>query len=133
MHYNVAAKKLARRLQALGASACVALGLGDDQHPHGFEAALDPWLAALWPALRARAPLPLGTSEVCISTPGMSAPPESPQIAHPCKARRPPPARLCFTCLRGSLMHGLVHKFAAPLGGSVPCDKIDQRLIVTAE
>ena len=73
LHYNVAAKKLTRRLQALGAAACVAPGLGDDQHPQGYEAALDPWLAALWPALRARAPLPPGTSEVHSSTPGMSA------------------------------------------------------------
>ena len=88
LHYNVAAKKLARRLQALGAAACVALGLGDDQHPQGYEAALDPWLAALWPALRARAPLPPGTSEVHSSTPGVSALPQDVQTAHTCKARR---------------------------------------------
>ena len=75
LHYNVVAKKLARRLQALGAAACVPLGLGDDQHPQGYEAALDPWLASLWPALRARAPLPPGASEVRLSPPGMSAPP----------------------------------------------------------
>ncbi len=64
LHYNVVAKKLARRLQALGASPCIELGLGDDQHPQGYEAALDPWLSSLWSALRAKRPLPPGTSEV---------------------------------------------------------------------
>eukprot|EP00850_Spirogloea_muscicola_P001508 SM000005S17305 [mRNA] locus=s5:1289373:1296436:+ [translate_table: standard] len=46
--YNVVAKKLDRRLQDLGATPMVSRGLGDDQHPSGYEAALDPWLAALW-------------------------------------------------------------------------------------
>ena len=64
LHYNVVAKKLARRLQALGASACIEVGLGDDQHPQGFEAALDPWLALLWSTLRAKRPLPAGMTEV---------------------------------------------------------------------
>ncbi len=39
------------------------MGLGDDQHRSGYEAALDPWLAQLWPALRAAFPLPAGLSE----------------------------------------------------------------------
>ena len=39
------------------------LGLGDDQHRSGYEAALDPWLAQLWPALRTHFPLPPGVSE----------------------------------------------------------------------
>lgn len=39
------------------------LGLGDDQHRSGYEAALDPWLQQLWAALRARFPLPPGTAE----------------------------------------------------------------------
>ena len=64
LHYNVVAKKLARRLQALGAAPCMELGLGDDQHPQGHEAALDPWLAALWATLREKCPLPAGVSEV---------------------------------------------------------------------
>ncbi len=64
LHYNVVAKKLARRLQALGASACIEVGLGDDQHPQGYEAALDPWLALLWSTLRAKRPLPAGMTEV---------------------------------------------------------------------
>eukprot|EP00850_Spirogloea_muscicola_P007959 SM000041S15518 [mRNA] locus=s41:519347:524236:- [translate_table: standard] len=46
--YNVVAKKLDRRLQDLGATAMASRGLGDDQHPSGYEAAFDPWLAALW-------------------------------------------------------------------------------------
>ena len=58
------ALKLAQRLKALGARSLVSHGLGDDAHPTGYEAALDPWLAALWPALRARFPLPPGVTEV---------------------------------------------------------------------
>ena len=46
------AKKLDRRLAALGATAVLERGLGDDQHPSGYEAALDPWLASLWKTLR---------------------------------------------------------------------------------
>ena len=39
------------------------LGLGDDQHPSGYEAALDDWLPGLWAALRQRFPLPPGFVE----------------------------------------------------------------------
>nr|XP_028963758.1 NADPH-dependent diflavin oxidoreductase 1-like isoform X3 [Malus domestica] len=42
------AKKLDRRLLDLGATPIVRRGLGDDQHPSGCEAALDPWMASLW-------------------------------------------------------------------------------------
>ena len=62
--YNVVAKKLYRRLEGLGAQLVAPLGLGDDQHRAGYEAALDPWLPQLWAALRARFPLPLGVTEV---------------------------------------------------------------------
>lgn len=55
--YNATAKKLAKRLEGLGARALVALGLGDDQHPTGHEATLDPWLKQLWAMLRAECPL----------------------------------------------------------------------------
>lgn len=58
------AKKLDRRLAALGAQPAVERGLGDDQHPSGYEAALDPWLAQLWTSLRRLRPLPLGVTEV---------------------------------------------------------------------
>lgn len=49
--YNTVAKKLERRLQALGSPALTALGLGDDQHFSGYDSALDPWLQLLWEAL----------------------------------------------------------------------------------
>jgi len=81
LKYNVVAKKLDRRLAALGAGALLGRGLGDDQHPSGYEAALDPWLRALWPALRARFPLPPGASEVPMSVPAASAIP--PSSRHP--------------------------------------------------
>ncbi|PVH38074.1 hypothetical protein PAHAL_5G170000 [Panicum hallii] len=49
--YNFAAKKLDRRLSHLGAERVVEIGLGDDQHPSGYEGALDPWLLSLWKSL----------------------------------------------------------------------------------
>ncbi|KAF5750028.1 hypothetical protein HS088_TW03G00357 [Tripterygium wilfordii] len=45
------AKKLDRRLSNLGASALLERGLGDDQHPSGYEGALDPWMSLLWSML----------------------------------------------------------------------------------
>lgn len=49
--YNSTAKKLNRRLTALGSRELLERGLGDDQHFAGYDAALDPWLQELWPAL----------------------------------------------------------------------------------
>ncbi|KAL1802446.1 hypothetical protein ACET3Z_031093 [Daucus carota] len=49
--YNFVAKKLDKRLRDLGAVAIVERGLGDDQHPSGYEGALDPWMSSLWNAL----------------------------------------------------------------------------------
>ncbi|KAF5457435.1 hypothetical protein F2P56_021536 [Juglans regia] len=49
--YNFVAKKLDKRLADLGAVAVVEKGLGDDQHPSGYEAALDPWMSSLWSIL----------------------------------------------------------------------------------
>ncbi|KAK1320470.1 NADPH-dependent diflavin oxidoreductase ATR3 [Acorus calamus] len=46
--YNFAAKKLDKRLKDLGARPVIERGLGDDQHPSGYEGALDPWLSSLW-------------------------------------------------------------------------------------
>ncbi|MBA0757731.1 hypothetical protein Gotri_020799 [Gossypium trilobum] len=46
--FRFVAKKLDKRLSDLGATAVVERGLGDDQHPSGYEAALDPWLSSLW-------------------------------------------------------------------------------------
>ncbi|RDY13657.1 Protein SWEETIE, partial [Mucuna pruriens] len=42
------AKKLDKRLMDLGGTAIVERGLGDDQHPSGYEASLDPWMSSLW-------------------------------------------------------------------------------------
>jgi len=66
--FNAAARKLFNRLvRGLGASALLPLGLGDDQGSEsggGPDAALDPWLRDLWPALRSTtAPLPEGVPE----------------------------------------------------------------------
>lgn len=49
--YNFASKKLDRRLLHLGAKPVIGIGLGDDQHPSGYEGALDPWLQSLWKSL----------------------------------------------------------------------------------
>ncbi|KAJ7971211.1 NADPH-dependent diflavin oxidoreductase 1 [Quillaja saponaria] len=49
--YNFVAKKLDKRLLDLGGTAIVERGLGDDQHPSGYEGALDPWMLLLWGSL----------------------------------------------------------------------------------
>ncbi|OVA01425.1 Flavodoxin [Macleaya cordata] len=49
--YNFAAKKLDKRLTDLGAKRIIEKGLGDDQHPSGYEGAFDPWLSSLWSVL----------------------------------------------------------------------------------
>ncbi|XP_071692844.1 NADPH-dependent diflavin oxidoreductase 1-like [Rutidosis leptorrhynchoides] len=49
--YNFAAKKLDKRLADLGGTSIVDKGLGDDQHPSGYEGALDPWMSSLWTML----------------------------------------------------------------------------------
>lgn len=54
--YNFVAKKLDKRLSDLGATAVVERGLGDDQHPSGYEGALDPWMSTLWKALYQKDP-----------------------------------------------------------------------------
>lgn len=46
--YNFSAKKLDKRLSDLGAKSIIEKGLGDDQHPSGYEGAFDPWLSSLW-------------------------------------------------------------------------------------
>ncbi|KAL0899605.1 hypothetical protein Bca101_083566 [Brassica carinata] len=49
--YNFVAKKLDKRLLDLGATSIIEKGLGDDQHPSGYEATLDPWMLSLWSML----------------------------------------------------------------------------------
>ena len=52
LYVQVTAKKLFRRLESLGAQPLMPIGLGNDQHPAGYEAALDPWALSLWPLAR---------------------------------------------------------------------------------
>lgn len=49
--YNFVAKKLDKRLADLGGTSIIERGLGDDQHPSGYEGALDPWMSSLWSML----------------------------------------------------------------------------------
>ncbi|CAL9222245.1 unnamed protein product [Arabidopsis halleri] len=49
--YNFVAKKLDKRLSDLGATTIIEKGLGDDQHPSGYEGTLDPWMMSLWSTL----------------------------------------------------------------------------------
>ncbi|KAM7272669.1 hypothetical protein ACFE04_027332 [Oxalis oulophora] len=49
--YNFVAKKLDKRLADLGATAFIERGLGDDQHPSGYEGSLDPWMSSFWRTL----------------------------------------------------------------------------------
>lgn len=66
LKYNTMGKLLYRRLEALGAGALIPLGLGDDQHKSGYDAALDLWLPQLWKALRNKFPLQPATSATAI-------------------------------------------------------------------
>eukprot|EP00741_Cyanophora_paradoxa_P001295 tig00000475_g1252.t1 len=96
--YNVVGKKLDARLAQLGAERVLAKGLGDDQHPRGYEGDLDPWLESLWAKLGELFPAPPGFE------PGSAAakppprhrveilPPGTPtDDPHP--SARPPPGR----------------------------------------
>ena len=56
------AKRLHRRLEQLGSSALLPIGLGDDQDALGVDHALGPWSEQLWSLLDARMPLPAGLS-----------------------------------------------------------------------
>ncbi|CAL1568163.1 unnamed protein product [Knipowitschia caucasica] len=46
--FNFVAKKLHKRLQQLGASLLLPVGLADDQHDLGSDAMIDPWLYSFW-------------------------------------------------------------------------------------
>ncbi|XP_070706210.1 NADPH-dependent diflavin oxidoreductase 1 isoform X2 [Pempheris klunzingeri] len=46
--FNFVAKKLHKRLQQLGASMLLPVGLADDQHDLGPDAVIDPWLTSFW-------------------------------------------------------------------------------------
>ncbi|KAF9604811.1 hypothetical protein IFM89_010352 [Coptis chinensis] len=53
---NFAAKKVDKRLSDLGGTPIIERSLGDDQHPLGYEGALDPWLSSLWRILNQMSP-----------------------------------------------------------------------------
>lgn len=46
--FNFVAKKLQKRLEQLGASMLLPVGLADDQHELGADAVIDPWLSSFW-------------------------------------------------------------------------------------
>ncbi|RLO06186.1 hypothetical protein DYB28_010001, partial [Aphanomyces astaci] len=48
VNFNAAAKVLDARLEQLGASRLIPLGLGDEQAPCGHETAFRPWIQHLW-------------------------------------------------------------------------------------
>ncbi|CAH1153947.1 unnamed protein product [Phaedon cochleariae] len=56
--FNFVAKRLHKRLLQLGANTILPLGLGDDQHDLGYDAAADPWIEDLWNNLLILYPLP---------------------------------------------------------------------------
>ena len=58
------AKRLDRRLSVLGSEEVLPRGLGDDQHPLGYEGALDSWLQALWTRLSPLISLDLVVTQV---------------------------------------------------------------------
>lgn len=62
--FNFVAKKLHRRLLQLGGSALLPVCLGDDQHELGPDAAIDPWLGALWEKVLELYPVPLDLAEI---------------------------------------------------------------------
>jgi len=90
--YNVAARRLAARLQQLGAEALVPLGLGDDQHRLGYEGALEVWTKGLWAALEALPGAPPKVAEHVISSAGLGAPRWALRVTRSAAAAGPPPA-----------------------------------------
>ena len=52
--YNAIARRIYQRLLDLGAVSIFKRGLGDDQHPYGYEGGWEEWRAELWPTMRRR-------------------------------------------------------------------------------
>ena len=101
--FNFAAKRLNRRLEQLGSTPLLPIGLGDDQDDLGFEQALTPWLEQLWPAVEALvAPLPPGTQ--LSSADALPAARYTVELVQPPPRAPPPPA-------------GAQEAAAAPAGG----------------
>lgn len=49
--FNAVARRLYQRVLNLGGTSICSRGLGDDQHPLGYDGALEPWLRDLWTSL----------------------------------------------------------------------------------
>lgn len=62
--YNFIGKKLFRRLEQLGGSSLLPVGLADEQHELGSDAAIDPWLTKFWARLMYLYPLEPGQTIV---------------------------------------------------------------------
>ncbi|XP_043914460.1 NADPH-dependent diflavin oxidoreductase 1 [Protopterus annectens] len=58
--FNFVAKKLYKRLEQLGGSPIMSVGLGDEQHDLGADAVVDPWLQEFWEKASSLYPLPEG-------------------------------------------------------------------------
>eukprot|EP01006_Ploeotia_vitrea_P030409 TRINITY_DN62842_c0_g1_i1.p1 TRINITY_DN62842_c0_g1~~TRINITY_DN62842_c0_g1_i1.p1 ORF type:complete len:643 (+),score=266.69 TRINITY_DN62842_c0_g1_i1:159-1931(+) len=78
--YNAVARRLYQRLLNLGAKAIVPRGLGDDQHPRGYDGALEPWLESLYTALGQMYPLAQG--ETIRSLPDVYLPRHTVKVKH---------------------------------------------------
>ncbi|CAG9461302.1 unnamed protein product [Pedinophyceae sp. YPF-701] len=89
--YNVTALKLFRRLEMLGATLPLPPALGDDQHPKGYEGALQPWMSELFPALAPALPPPSGAFDAPGESDGMPAL-DPPKFVVSVVGRTPPPA-----------------------------------------
>ena len=75
LYYNKPGKDLDVRLEVLGASRLVPVGLGDDQDPDGFETGYNLWESQLWSALGAdqvdadfEEPTPLTNEDIKIAS-----------------------------------------------------------------
>ena len=117
-YYNKPAKDLDRRLRELGAQSLVAVGLGDDQDPDGFQTGYGAWEPQLWQALgvdrpRAGAGLGLGL--------GLGA--DADAAAGADEDAEPPPVtnediKLASNYLRGTIAEGLADASTGALSAS---------------
>lgn len=62
--YNAVARRLYQRLLNLGAQSVHPRGLGDDQHPLGYDGALIPWMENLWKKILIMFPIPHGKKNI---------------------------------------------------------------------
>ena len=111
--FNVAAKRLRKRLLQLSASELLPIGLGDDQHASGFHSALDPWLSSLWHSLRLKHPLP----------PSLNDPPP---VSEGCMPPLDPPKLRVSRCGRCSRAESRRSRRSERLRASFVLDRVNQ-------